>query len=502
MRQMRSGHVFVLTVSVLLSLIYCPPVDLWYDDKVIFHYAGLLISKGGVPYRDLFDHKPPLIYFINWAGLSLGPWGLWIIDTLLVSGASLLFYQRCRENKLPLPFIPPVFFNLLIRNYLVCNGIGMTREYTAIFLLIAFSVMLGRSRYTFFLLGLLTAAILLTQQEQILPLLPFLAYAFVDTHSTTSFLQKGIQIVAGFLVIAGPLLLYFGAHHALTVFWHDAFLFNFTWYAGKQPLSEEFRAVHASLKTTDNDLPLFITATIAVTALFLRGRKKGLLVTALLATALAFGPQLITGRLTVMPGAFYYYFLSLCAVLPIMMFVVWADTGHPFLQSRISQAVFGFLICTPLLYNAIQHGTHLTQHNDRLVVATPEYQFLQRQPRLSDYELYVMANSNWIYAYDQFQILAPSRWIYHHLWSWFPAWDADQRILKSIGHDLLAHQTRYIIDYSDSKTFYDPAAYAWWKNFLQEHYQPVTLPTSTRAIIWQLRASAADIPPPADLPAW
>jgi hypothetical protein len=500
-KSIKTGPLLLLLASLLLSLLYCPPVDIWYDDKAIFRYAGLLIAKGKVPYLDLFDHKPPLIYFLNYAGLCLGSWGLWIIDTLLVAGATLLFYKRCREKALPYPYLLPLFFNLLIRNYLVCEGIGMTRAYTAIFLLIAFCVLLGRSRYTFFWLGLLTTAIFLMQQDQILPLLPFLIYAFTVRDSATRPLPgKILQAAAGFLTIAAPILLYFGVHHALTAFWHDAFLFNFSWYADKRPYSETFKAVHVALKATDNGLPLLLCSTLAVTALLQRTKEKKLLIAALLATALAFGPQLFSARLALMGPSFYYYFLSLCAVLPIMTFTVWTSAGDPFLRSRTSQAFFGFLLCAPLLYNSTQHATHLTWHTDEIVTVTPEYRFLSSQP-LSDYQLYVMANNNMVYAYDQFRILAPTPWIYHHFWNWYARWDADHRILQTIGHDLLTHNTRYILDYSEPATFADPSAYTWWRAFLQQHYQPVPLPGSRRLVLWQLKPDAINIPQSADPPA-
>src|SRR6202021_4190176 len=102
------------------------------------------------------------------AGLLLGSWGLWIIDTLLVTGVTLLFYRLCRQMRLPYSPVLPLFFNLLIRNYLVCEGIGMTRAYTAIFLLMAFCILMGQSGYKFFWLGLLSGPTLLLHQTHCL----------------------------------------------------------------------------------------------------------------------------------------------------------------------------------------------------------------------------------------------------------------------------------------------------------------------------------------------
>ena len=462
---------------------------MWVDDKVIYRYAGVIMWKGHVPYIDLFDHKPPLIYFLNYAGLLFGSWGLWIIDTLLVAGASLMFYERCREKQVTLPFLPPLFFNLLLRNYLVCGGIGMTREFTATFLLLAFCILLKRPRYTFFWLGLLTTAAFLTQQDQALPFLPFLAYAFlVPLLTIRRFLSALGQTAIGFLAIAGPILLYLALHHAIPAFWHDAFQFNFEWYADKATLGQKFRAIHDALKQTDLIMPLLICIALAGTPFLLRTKEKLLLAACLLATALAFGPQLFSARIVLNTSWFYYYYLPLSATLPILLFAAWTSAYHPFLRSKLSQAVLGFLLCAPLFYNALQHLTHL-KRNDAVITDTPEYQFISHQ-QLSDYQLYAFASSDWVYAYNKFHILSPSPWVYHHFWNWFPHWDADHHMLESIGNDLLVHRTRYVIDHSTPPTFWDPTAYQWWQNFLQQHYQKVPLPKrSLYYILWELKPS-------------
>lgn len=489
-KAIRSDYILLFLASLLLSFLYCPPVDLLRDDQGVFQYAGMLIAKGGVPYLDLFDHKPPMIYFVDWAAFWLGSWGPWIIDALLVGAATLLFYRRCREKQFPYPWILPLFFNLLFRNYILGSGVGTTRAFTTIFLVLAFCVLQGRSRYSSFWLGMLAGATLLMQQEQFLLLLPFLVYSLPAGVSDTRLLLKRIvQSAAGFLVIAGPILLYFGIHHALTAFWNDAFVFNWKWYSDRRPFSEEFRATHASLIATDLVMIVPICITLAFTALLLHPKEKKLIIAALLSTVLAFFPVMFSGRIVQYTSAFYYYFTPFSAVLPILVFTAWAATGHPFLTSRISHAVFGFLLCAAMGYNALEHATHLTLHNDAVLTARPEYQIL-RQQHLQDGQFYAFGNNTWTYVYNDLKILAPSPWIYQHFWNWYPQWDNDHRLLKSIGLDLLAHHTRYIIDVSERSTFIDPGAYSCWKTFLQQYYRPVQPPGSHRLILWQLKTDS------------
>ena len=35
-------------------------------DKAVFVYIGEAMRNGQVPYRDIFDHKGPFLYFINY----------------------------------------------------------------------------------------------------------------------------------------------------------------------------------------------------------------------------------------------------------------------------------------------------------------------------------------------------------------------------------------------------------------------------------------------------
>ncbi len=54
-------------------------------DAGVFLYVGSQILEGKVPYRDVWDHKQPLIFFINAAGLALSGgslWGVWLAEVV------------------------------------------------------------------------------------------------------------------------------------------------------------------------------------------------------------------------------------------------------------------------------------------------------------------------------------------------------------------------------------------------------------------------------------
>jgi hypothetical protein len=483
MNRSYTQFLFLLAACGLLTLLYCPPVDIPIDDKEVFRYAGMVIFKGGVPYRDFFDHKPPLIFFFNFFGLLLGSWGLWLIDLFLALLATGLFFQCCRKYKLSFPWLLPLLFNLMLRDSLICDGIGMTREYTTLFQLLFFCVLLGKYRHRDFLAGLLTALVFFMQQDQVLFLLPFLIYTLLSD-DLPHFLIRLLRLGAGFLAILLPILLYFAVHHSLGYFWADAFRFNFTWYtAEKKSLPDHFRTIKQVLDATNYAWPFLVAVTLGIGALFLQNKRKTLVLTALAGVALSLSAEFLGARAP--DSNFSYYFVPLSASLVILLFTVFAFTEDTILRERKAQLLYGFLLCCSLSYTALQHATHLGRRSETPLLRMPALNYLRQHPP-TDHQLYTLGNTGFIYAYNEFGILSPSPWIYHQFWKWYDRWDADHAIQQSIGDDLLRYRTRYIwVDLNELARFRNPANYKWWMDFLKAHYQPVPGANEPWASLWE-----------------
>ena len=129
-----------------------------------------------------------------------------------------------------------------------------------------------------------------------------------------------------------------------------------------------------------------------------------------------------------------------------------------------------------------------------MVKLMPEYIWL-RQQQLKDYEVFSFGRNDWIYVYNKLNILAPSRWVYQHIWEYYPSWDADHRQMESIMNDLLRHHTKYIINDLQRFRWQDPSARTRWLTFLQNNYQPVTLPPSIEALRSTIPVLPGALPP-------
>ena len=75
-------RVLPVLVSILGTIIALYPsnpnnMTLPSRDSGVFLYIGWRFLNGDIPYRDVWDHKPPLIYFVDALGLTLTPHSLW-----------------------------------------------------------------------------------------------------------------------------------------------------------------------------------------------------------------------------------------------------------------------------------------------------------------------------------------------------------------------------------------------------------------------------------------
>jgi hypothetical protein len=123
------------------------PLNLWSsgissNDSNIFKYVALLMSKGGMPYKDTFDHKGPLLYIINYLGNLLSYYrGIWIIELISLSVFTFALYKiaRLSVNKLLSCFLV-LFILTQIGDYF--EGGNLSEEYALPFIAVSLFIFL------------------------------------------------------------------------------------------------------------------------------------------------------------------------------------------------------------------------------------------------------------------------------------------------------------------------------------------------------------------------
>ncbi len=110
-----AAFLFVYLFSCTTSPLYEHYPFWFHGDSGVFQEMGICLLQGGTPYVDLFDHKGPILWFIQALGFGISyKWGLTILQTLFLFATMLTWYKSALIfNKHCLPSITITLLCLL-----------------------------------------------------------------------------------------------------------------------------------------------------------------------------------------------------------------------------------------------------------------------------------------------------------------------------------------------------------------------------------------------------
>lgn len=232
-----SGLVWALFFSKTTSPLY---TDVGYD-SAMFQTIGKYWAQGYLPYVDLFDHKGPLIFFINAVGYALcGRTGVFILEVLTLALSEWLAFALLKEAKLPR--IGALVAALFLPFFIAMNWQegNTTEEYILPLLFASYLLMLrwcaAAERWDFrhparyaFVYGLTFAFALLTRVTNALGLclgVAFIVIALIAKREWKNLFANAGMFILGSAVLILPFCIYFAAHGALYDMWYGTLLFN------------------------------------------------------------------------------------------------------------------------------------------------------------------------------------------------------------------------------------------------------------------------------------
>lgn len=212
-----------------------------FRDSGVFLYAGWRILHGEIPYRDVWDHKPPVIFYINALGLAIADhsrWGVWLIELILLFFAAFLGYLLIKRLFGVLPAALGLLLFCLSLVPLIQGG-NFTTEYT---LPLQFAALWlfhradpsERPALNFFLIGLTGAIAFLTKQTAVgvwLAIVVYLTVQRVVTKRGGQWAREIVFIALGGSTFIALVALFFAVQGALPQFWSAAFEYNFVYSA-------------------------------------------------------------------------------------------------------------------------------------------------------------------------------------------------------------------------------------------------------------------------------
>jgi 4-amino-4-deoxy-L-arabinose transferase-like glycosyltransferase len=247
-RSEKNRHIIVVLILIFLSLVITlqnNPAILTFPnrDSGLFLYMGRSILEGQIPYRDVWDHKPPVVFYINALGVFLdgdSAWGVWFLELIFLFFAAFVGFRLLEESmdRYAAIFGTITWLATFILLWIRPGG-NFAEEYALVFqfgLLYLFYRAENRGFYG--LLGLLigiAAGICFFLKQNIIGIpVGILLYVVVFRMLARKWRRLAgelLQIALGFALVTAIFVIYYSLNNGLYDFWDAAFRYNFI-YAG------------------------------------------------------------------------------------------------------------------------------------------------------------------------------------------------------------------------------------------------------------------------------
>ena len=213
-------------------------------DSAVFIYIGKQMMAGKVPYLDCFDHKGPLLYLIQFTGLSLGKGsihGLWALEVINMTITLLILVQFCRlaSNRRSSVWLA-LLMSFVACGWRIYEGGNFTEEYALPWISLALLVFFrffqsgNYGKRDIVLLGIAFSAVFLLRPNMIAVWVACMPMVLLHMLRKKRFRDLGIctgLFFAGVFFAVCPILIWLASRHALKEFVECYFSFNMLYSA-------------------------------------------------------------------------------------------------------------------------------------------------------------------------------------------------------------------------------------------------------------------------------
>lgn len=243
LEEVKEVYVF-LFLALLTLLVMCvmasnnsPLIQYIGADSGIYLLIGKHLASGGVLYKDLFDHKGPIIFFLNALPQLFikGPTGVWILEVVCMFISVALMYKLAYKVLKIKTAILVAMAYLWLTSSLMGGG-GYAEEYSNLFALVSLYILVGwvetqdqqLYRYQAYGLGLCMAVVFFMKPNGAAVIAAVILYIGVLTlyHTPRKAIGYCVYGLLGILTIVIPLLLYHYSEHTLVEMLNATLLHN------------------------------------------------------------------------------------------------------------------------------------------------------------------------------------------------------------------------------------------------------------------------------------
>ena len=426
---------FVLVMQSPLNIFSDYPVS--GTDSSVFRTVAYYMNEGLMPYKDIFDHKGPIIYIINYFGMLISyNHGVWLLELIFMFITLTFMYKiaRLRCNKfcsvLILLLISACFFQYFEQG-------NLTEEYALPFISISLYLFLdyfknnNLNKFRLVLCGICFALVCLLRVNMVSIWIVFCLMVMVkkiQEKKLKELVNYLFYFMIGFAIVLAPIFIWLAINGAFLDFVNDYIIFNIKY--STDPVRATLFNKWSSLSFFVNT-PLFIM-TICLCVLSCYKKLNLLSVGYLLCLVL-------TCILIAISGQTYPHYGMILVPLMIFPFSLFFDDS----KNLLILILFLTLVSIP---NWINGANNVVSYcNDKLLNANKEEQITEyliandvmANSNKND-KITVFGNMNIIYLLSQ--RLSSSRYTYQ-----IPVINVDNNIRLEYFNDLEKNKPKIIV---------------------------------------------------------
>ncbi len=218
-------------------------------DSTIFKTMGQVILNGGVPYVDYFDHKGPIVYFIQALGILLfhGKWGMYVIVSITIALSLIIWNKICRLFVSPAVSFIATLIPLYIMSAFVEDGNQvelwmLVPNSISVYLAVRY-LLLRTSKHLYwysFIYGLCFGIVFFIRPNDAVSSLGgimfgIFLYLICVHHNWKGAIYNALSFFGGVIIITIPIIAYFAYHNALYDAYMGIFGFNLLYFKQAKP---------------------------------------------------------------------------------------------------------------------------------------------------------------------------------------------------------------------------------------------------------------------------
>lgn len=479
---------FLISLGVLCVLLPISPLNMPSTgrDSGVFLYMGWRILHGELPYRDIWDHKPPVVFYINALGLAIvnhSRWGIWFIEFVSLLTAAIIGYYLIKKAFGTLSAVLSTLFWLLTLVFVIEGG-NLTTEYTLPLQFAALWLIYDVDKpefpnWRYFLIGFMGAITFFTKQTAIgiwIAIILYLTCRRLSSGQVRRWLRELFLVFTGSMVPVAAILIFFGVQGVLPQLWSAAFKYNVVYSSSTTDLMSRLEPLYYGIMPLTT-VGLFQFSMVGcVFAIILVLFKKDVLGHCLSLVTIGLFDLLIELFLVSTSGYVYsHYYMAMLPVLSLFTgMLFWVFSSQITAWEIPVMAKYAFVIGVTLItmWGSFQRYSDQVEafREKRNDVAI---RFIGEATSPDDYVLIWGAETSANYFSHR---RSPSRFVYQY--PLYQAGYVDEKMIEEFLGDIVQKHPRLIIDTHNPTTpIYNFPIHSQAIDarigYLQSHYQKV-----------------------------